>query len=233
MENPLPDAHIHLAALDIPEVHPALCVTCSPNEFAATQPRYGHVALGLHPWLITEENADELLYAFTCELPRATLIGEVGLDFYKRYARFSGAQLRCFQSICALLREGSYVVSIHSRAADKETLDIIESNGLSSSSLCVMHGFNGPSDQMARAMRMGCMFSMGSRELATKRGREYARQLPTERIVLETDADGSKPFTEEDWAESLEEALGILSKIKGHDMRGIVADNFNRVIGKA
>lgn len=231
----LPDAHIHLAALDIDpnKTRPALCVTCTPDEFALALPRFEHAALGLHPWMITDENADELLDKFMQQLPKTQLIGEVGLDFYKQYAQFSGVQLRCFRFVCASLKQGRYVISLHSRAADKETLDILESNGLNDSSTCVMHGFNGPGDQLTRAVKMGCMFSIGPRQLATKRGREYARQLPAQRILLETDADGSKPFTADDWETTLESALATLNEIKGFDMRDTITENFDRIMSFA
>lgn len=231
----LPDAHIHLAALDIDpsKARPALCVTCTPDEFALALPCFEHAALGLHPWMITDENTDELLDKFMQQLPKTQLIGEVGLDFYKWYAQFSSAQLKCFRFICASLTQGHYVISLHSRAADKETLDILESNGLNCSSTCVMHGFNGSGDQLARAVEMGCMFSIGPRQLATKRGREYTRQLPAQRILLETDADGSKPFTADDWEMALECALATLNEIKGFDMRDTITENFDRIMSFA
>lgn len=231
----LPDAHIHLAALEIDpsKARPALCVTCTPDEFALALPRFKHAALGLHPWMITDENADELLDKFMQQLPKTQLIGEVGLDFYKRYAQFGSVQLKCFHFICASLKQGHHVISLHSRAADRETLDILESNGLSTSSTCVMHGFNGSGDQLARAVEMGCMFSIGPRQLATKRGREYARQLPAQRILLETDADGSKPFTADDWEATLESALATLNEIKGFDMRDTITENFDRTMSFA
>ena len=77
------------------------------------------------------------------------------------------------------------------------------------------------------------MFSIGPRQLATKRGREYARQLPAQRILLETDADGSKPFTADDWNAALESALATLNEIKGFDMRDTIAENFDRVMSFA
>ena len=52
---------------------------------------------------------------------------------------------------------------------------------------CVMHWFSGSSDELGRALRLGCSFSVGERMLATRRGREYARQLPAARLLLETD----------------------------------------------
>lgn len=35
---------------------------------------------------------------------------------------------------------------------------------------------------------MGCWFSVGERMLATKRGRAYVQSIPSDRLLLETDA---------------------------------------------
>lgn len=223
---PLSDAHIHLDPLGLPQTRPSLCVTCTPNEFDRATKDYGAVALGLHPWQISEENAEKLLAAFLERLPQTHLIGEVGLDFYKQYALFDSAQSYVFTSICEKLAEDSYVVSIHSRGAATAVLNTLATTGAASSCICILHGFNGSSPELTRALDIGCLFSLGPRQLATRRGREYARQLPAERILLETDADGSKPFTARDWEHELEGALETLEKIRGAGMRQQIEENW-------
>lgn len=229
---PLPDAHIHLAALGIEQKHPSIAVTCTPDEFASAHDRYENLALGLHPWEIRAGNAKALVGAFMRELPKTQFIGEIGLDFYKEHAQLHSAQLDAFTSICKKLAQGRYLVSVHSRAAETATLDVLEATGTAQSCLCILHGFKGPGDQLKRARDMGCTFSFGIRELSSRRGREYARQLPAQRILLETDADGTKPFSALDWDNSLEEALAALSAIKGCDMRSCVCDNFSALLAK-
>ena len=225
----LPDAHIHLEALGIAQVRRSLCVTCTPDEFDRAAKRYDAVALGLHPWQVTDNNAGELLTKFTDRLPLTRLIGEVGLDFYREYARFDSAQLDVFKSICEKLANCSYTVSIHSRSAGTAVLDVLEATGAADSCICILHGFNGSSPELTRALELGCLFSLGPRQLATRRGREYARQLPAERILLETDADGSKPFTAEDWERELEGALKQLEEIRGIEMRTEIEENWARI----
>ena len=71
-------------------------------------------------------------------------------------------------------------------------MGILESNGLlkdtPNSPTVIFHWFSGTSDELARARNAGCYFSINERMLVTKRGREYARQIPLNRLLLETDA---------------------------------------------
>lgn len=225
----LPDAHIHLEALGLSQTRPSLCVTCTPTEFDRAAKAYGAVALGLHPWQVTEQNAEKLLAEFHARLPLTHLVGEVGLDFYKQYAQSSSVQSYVFTSICRKLSCGGYVVSIHSRDAGMPVLEVLDDTGAARSCTCILHGFNGSSPELTRALELGCLFSIGSRQLATRRGREYARQLPEDRILLETDADGSRPFSASDWERELEDALAALEKIRSAPMREAIEANWARV----
>ena len=71
-------------------------------------------------------------------------------------------------------------------------MDTLESNDLlkdvPNSPTIIFHWFSGTSDEFVRARIAGCYFSVNERMLATKRGREYARQIPLDRLLLETDA---------------------------------------------
>lgn len=226
--SPIPDAHIHLPACNIEQTHPCIAVTCTPAEFAQACKSHKSIGLGLHPWQVNGQNAHELVEAFFEQLPSTRIIGEVGLDFYKDFAQSACVQLDVFKSICSSLKDGPYLLSLHSRKAELEVLDILEQASIPSNCTCILHAYNGPADQLQRAMKMGCLVSFGLRELKTKRGHEYARQLAAQRILLETDADGACPFDSICWDKHLEEALAALNAIKGYDMRAQIADNFRR-----
>lgn len=67
-----------------------------------------------------------------------------------------------------------------------------------------------------RAKEANCWFSVGERMLGTRRGLEYARQIPVSRLLLETDLpetknDGSSAM---DIAKSLSRAAETLMPIK-------------------
>ncbi len=224
--SPIPDAHIHLHACNIRQTRPCIAVTCTPAEFAQACKSHKSTGLGLHPWQVNEQTAPALLEAFFEQLPKTRIVGEIGLDFYKEFAQSACVQLDFFKSICGKLTSCPYLLSLHSRKAEREVLDILEQTKVSSHCTCILHAYNGPADQLQRALKMGCLISFGLRELKIKRGREYARQLPAQRILLETDADGTSPFDSISWNKRLEDALTALSVIKGCDMRAQIADNF-------
>ena len=84
------------------------------------------------------------------------------------------------------------VISIHAVRSAGTVLDVLESHGLlipnPDSPAIIFHWFSGTSDELVRARNAGCYYSVNERMLASKRGREYARQIPLDRLLLETDA---------------------------------------------
>ena len=172
-----------------------------PRNFAGARERFGNnshaiAGVGLHPWWIADGRCGTAEVDLLCELAiRERFIGEVGLDFSPRFAGTEGIQTQTFERLCQTLSQcplTGRVLSIHAVRAAGTTLDILESNGLlgdaPNSPTIIFHWFSGTSDEFVRARIAGCYFSVNERMLATKRGREYARQIPLDRLLLETDA---------------------------------------------
>ena len=165
------------------------------NKRASTSPNI-IAGVGLHPWWIADGRCGTAEVDLLCELAiRERFIGEVGLDFSPRFAGTEGIQTQTFERLCQALSQNPLagrVLSIHAVRAAGATLDILESNGLlkdtPNSPTIIFHWFSGTSDELVRARHAGSFFSINERMLATKRGREYARQIPLDRLLLETDA---------------------------------------------
>ena len=171
-----------------------LAVTVTPEEYLACREKLAgekNVALaaGLHPWWVHEASDADAL----CELlPQTRWVGEVGLDASPRHAVTWEAQLAVFERICETCAETSpsetpKVVSIHAVRSAGAALDILERTGAAERCRCVFHWFSGTSEELWRAMRLGCLVSLGERGLGTRRGREYARVVPEGRLLVETD----------------------------------------------
>lgn len=165
------------------------------NERARRQP--GIIAgIGLHPWWLADGRCGAAEVNLLCELAsRERFIGEIGLDFSSRFAGTEGVQTQAFERLCQALSQhplAGRVLSIHAVRAAGATLDILESSGLlkndPNSPTIIFHWLSGTSDELVRARHAGSFFSINERMLATKRGREYARQIPLNRLLLETDA---------------------------------------------
>ena len=140
------------------------------------------LGLGLHPWWVDTPELgtfDDALDAFATQFDGTRFVGEVGLDFWPTRASTKDAQMRAFTRIMTLCAaRGDVLVSMHSVKAERELLDVLEDSGCLERCTCILHSYGGPSDQLARAIEDGCLFSVGTRMLSTKRGREYARIIP-------------------------------------------------------
>lgn len=172
-----------------------------PRDFAAAKKRAGRypniiAGAGLHPWWLADSRCGPAEVNLLCEVAaQERYIGEVGLDFSARYAGSEPLQIQAFDRLCDTLAQHPLtgrVISIHAVRSAGTVLDVLESHGLlipnPDSPAIIFHWFSGASDELARARNAGCYFSVNERMLATKRGREYARQIPLDRLLLETDA---------------------------------------------
>jgi TatD DNase family protein len=125
-------------------------------------------------------------------LPEARYVGEVGLDAGPRYFRSLELQKQVFERIllqCA--NTGGRVLSVHSVRSTKAVLDLIETHLPSSRGKVVLHWFTGPKLEVARAVDLGCYFSVNAAMLNTERGRSIVAAIPADRLLTETDG----PFT--------------------------------------
>lgn len=165
------------------------------NERARRQP--GIIAgVGLHPWWLADGRCGPTEADLLCEVAaQERYIGEVGLDFSARFAGSEPLQIQALIRLCDTLVQNPLagrVISIHAVRSAGTVLDVLESHGLlipdPDSPVIIFHWFSGTSDELARARNAGCYFSVNERMLASKRGREYARQIPLDRLLLETDA---------------------------------------------
>lgn len=200
-----------------------------PRGFAAATDRdkaFENIlpGLGLHPWWIADGRCGDAEVDLLCALAADTpLIGEVGLDFSPRFAGTDEIQTAAFDRLCQTLAENPLphrVLSIHAVRAAGTVLDILERHGLLKARPCspaiIFHWFSGTSDDLARARTAGCYFSINERMLQTKRGREYARQIPESHLLLETDYPTSPgdPCTAADIEASLNRTLDQLTTIR-------------------
>ena len=238
MELQLFDAHCHLDMMDRPETVAdeagAMglgCFDCSvdPRDFASAKKcanRYPNIVagLGLHPWWIADGRCGAAEIDLLCELAaQERFIGEVGLDFSPRFTSTEEIQTQAFERLCQALSQcplAGRVLSIHAVRAAGRTLDILESSGLlkgaPNSPAIIFHWFSGTSDELVRARGAGCYFSVNERMLATKRGREYARQIPLDRLLLETDApaEPNAETTARQLVNSLKRTSEIIAALK-------------------
>ncbi len=191
----------------------------------------------------SEDELSALFDAFDEQLPRARLIGEVGLDFSKRREHTRAQQLRAFRHIAdEAASRGAQALSLHCVGAYPEAFQIIESSGCAERCRCIFHWFSGSSQQLSLAIKLGCWFSVGERMLQTKRGREYAKAIPLNRLLLETDAPAAKdpeitppavPYSFAQHQAELQRTLLQLAKLRNirpEELAAIVRSNSQKIL---
>lgn len=204
----------------------ALSCTVAPDEYVQQREvlagyPFASVALGLHPWWVADGRCGEEAIERFCELaPGERLIGEVGLELTERYRAPEARQRqeRALARALAACNQGpdGKLVSVHAVRATEPLLDALEAAGTCRRHTVVFHWYSDTPEGLKRAVAMGCCFSVGSYMLETRRGREYARIIPEDRLLLETDAPSrqGKLWSAGLWREQLHLGLRELARIR-------------------
>jgi TatD DNase family protein len=170
-----------------------LSVTNTPSAWTRTAAIAGGsdriwTALGLHPQIAHERKGE--LFLFDQLLPQTQYVGEIGLDGSPELKRHWSDQKVVFTRILdACARAGGRILSIHSRRASTPVLDALEMyHGVGTP---ILHWFSGSQHELARAVEIGCWFSVGLAMLGGKKGRSLVSNMPRDRVLTESDG----PFT--------------------------------------
>lgn len=147
--------------------------------------KYIRFALGFHPELVHQYKSQiPLMWELLSE---ARYIGEVGLDFAN--LTHKNEQLAFFSELIERCRyDNSKIITIHSRRAVRQVLDII---GDRFRFKPVLHWFTGSKEELLNAVERGFYFSVNKSMMNTKKFQSILPLLPKERLLFETDS----PFT--------------------------------------
>jgi TatD DNase family protein len=144
---------------------------------------------GVHPHLA--RRADTKVYEQIRGLARegrVVAIGEIGLDFHYDLSP-RDVQREVFRAQIRLAREVGRPVVVHTREADEETAAILEEEGAAEVG-GVVHCFTGGRELARRSLALGFHISF-SGIVAFPRAeviQEVAREVPDDRLLVETDA---------------------------------------------
>ena len=186
------------------------------------------VGSGAHPWWVADGRMSASDVTAVARSVRGGMpSGEIGIDLSPNHVPDGSRDIQeqAFRTICKAAASSSResgrptLLSIHSVRAATVCLDILEETGALTLCRPIFHWFSGTSDELARAVRANCHFSINEMMLETRRGREYARQLPLNLLLTETDMPPKQglPFSAELICSSLERTLAILADIRGYD----------------
>ena len=153
-------------------------------------------SVGTHPHNAHEElDVDAAALIKLTQHPKVVALGEAGLDYhYDKSPR--DAQAQGFRQHVAAARETGLPLVIHSREADADMSRILEEETGKGAFPAVLHCYTGGRDLAFKAMELGLHIGFTG-ILTFKNGqdlRDIARDLPAERILVETDSPYLAPL---------------------------------------
>lgn len=184
-------------------------------------------AAGIHPTdtaPLTEENFQTVIRAL--EHPKMLAVGEIGLDYYWDTPE-RDIQKAWFERQLELARQVGKPVSVHSRDAAKDTLDIMKAHN-SGEIGGVIHCFSYGIELAREYLNMGFYLGIGG-VLTYKNGKklkEVAEYAPIDRLVLETDCPYLSPMPfrgKRNTSANLSYVAAELAAIRGMPLEEVIA----------
>ncbi|MEE1869572.1 MULTISPECIES: TatD family hydrolase [Pseudomonas] len=211
----LVDSHCHLDRLDLTAhqgsldaaldaarargVGHFLCIGVSADNAQAVKDlseRYSDVdcSVGIHPLDLTPDGAPPLDWLLKeLEHPHVVAIGETGLDYHYE-PEAAQVQQDSFRLHLQAAQATGKPVIIHTRAARADTLALLREADLSQAG--VLHCFTEDWDMAKAALDLGYYISLSG--IVTFRNadalRDVARQVPVDRLLVETDSPYLAPI---------------------------------------
>lgn len=256
----LVDSHCHLDRLDLSPyggsidgaldaataegVDTLLCINVELERFAQVQQlaeAYPQVfaSVGVHPLYqeAKEPTLDELI-SFARH-PKVVAIGETGLDYFYAKEDNQWQRQRFITHIHAARATGLPLV-VHTRDAKVDTIRLLREEGQQQVT-GVMHCFTEDWEMAQQALDLGFYISMSG--IVTFRNadkvREVARQVPLDRLLIETDAPWLAPVpyrgkqNEPKYIKATAQVVADLQKLPVAELVAATRHNFFSLFSKA
>ena len=195
---------------------------CKNSLALAQEHDFIYAALGVHPSDIadlTEESCEWIRQHLSD--PKVVAVGEIGLDYYWDKEQWFRYQLQ-------LAKESALPVSIHSREAAADTMEIMKeaaADGIPG----VIHCYSYSKEMAQEFIKMGYYIGVGG--VVTfknaKKLKETVEAIPLERILLETDCPYMTPEPHRGTRNDSSNIPFVIAKIA--ELKGITAEEVERV----
>lgn len=199
-----------------------------------------YCAIGVHPHdaKLFDAAAEQRLIDLAKKSSRVIAWGEIGLDYHYDHSP-RDVQREVFRRQLRIARELKLPVVIHSRNADDDTIAILR-EGLSGCERAgVMHCFGGGLQMARSAIDLGFYISFAG-NLTFKKAddlRDIARQLPLDRLLVETDCPYLTPVPfrgKRNEPARVAETARCLAELKGVEFEEtgrVTSENFGQLFG--
>lgn len=144
-------------------------------------------ALGWHPWNVEESKIDTNLEFIERHVDKAVAIGEIGLDYHKKVRARAGKelQMRVLKELLGVAKTHQKPALIHSRYAWRDALDLVDEAQLEKA---VFHWYTGTSSVLRDIVSQGYFISATPAVEYHEEHRRAVKEIPLERLLLETDS---------------------------------------------
>jgi len=194
------DTHCHIDLYPNPEKILQECVNANltvisvtnlPSHFEMGYPHFKsqkriRIALGMHPLFANLHEKEFKI--FLKNISKTSYIGEIGLDFSKEGYSTKEIQIKTFTRILENIADQKKILSIHSRRAEKEVIELLDRYKIKSA---IFHWYSGPLYLIDKITELGYYFSVNMAMTKSENGRKIIQRIPINKILTETDG----PFT--------------------------------------
>ena len=166
-------------------------------------------------------------------------IGETGLDFYYNHSEKKD-QINSFNQHILAAQQKNLPLIVHTRSAEKETLEILEKHLKKKEIKILIHCFTGSREFAFKLLDLGAYIS-ASGVVTFKKSQDLAntfKDIPNEKILVETDAPYLAPVplrgksNEPSYIIHTVKFLSDLKKLSFDEFANITTKNFFNLFGK-
>ena len=188
-------------------------IESNKNIFQIAQTNQGYVypAIGYHPWRIKEEEAKANLSFIRNHVERCIALGEIGLDYKIKVKK--ELQWKVFEELLDIALESDRPLIIHCRFSHRRAFEMARERKIERA---VFHWYSGPLGLLDEIVKMGYFISATPALAYSPPHQAAIKQVPLERILLETDTPVSYQGRESR-PEDVRITLAEVSRLKGLD----------------
>jgi len=198
-------------------------------------------SVGIHPHEAKEatpQHFDEL--ARLAQHPKIIAWGEMGLDYFYDHSP-RDVQANVFRTQMELAHAAKLPIIIHCRDAWEDCLAMIEQHWKPTGLGGILHCFTSTLDHAKRGLDMGFLVSFAGNSTYPKAQsiRDVAKDLPLDRILIETDAPflAPQPYrgkrNEPAYVAEVAKTLANVRNLPPEEIAATTASNFRRFFGIA
>lgn len=190
---------------------------------------------GLYPDALDLDLADAAVDFVRAHAGQLVGIGEVGLDHWVvKEGEGWKIQELALAKFAALSEECDLPLNVHSRSAGRHTIQFLRERGARK---VLMHAFDGKASAALEGIEAGYYFSMPPSVVRSQQKQKLLRQLPLDRLLLESDAPvlGPDPTARNEPKNVLVSCQAIASAkgVSIEEVARVTTENAKRLFPKA